>query len=44
MCVQASSAIRDFEVKESVKVFLLPHKVGASGLTLNRGDSANLST
>lgn len=37
--VQASAAVREFETKDSVRVFLLPHKVGASGLTLNRGTS-----
>ncbi len=35
--LQASAAVREFETKEDVRVFLLPHKVGASGLTLNRG-------
>ncbi|KAL0039084.1 hypothetical protein WJX77_007371 [Trebouxia sp. C0004] len=35
---KASAAIREFETKEEVRVFLLPHKVGASGLTLNRAN------
>lgn len=35
---KASTAVRDFENKEEVRVFLLPHKVGASGLTLNRAN------
>lgn len=39
LLMQASPAVRDFETKEEVRVFLLPHKVGASGLTLNRGQS-----
>lgn len=36
-CLQASAAVRDFESKDDIRVFLLPHKVGAAGLTLNRG-------
>lgn len=37
VCLQASAAVRDFETKDDIRVFLLPHKVGAAGLTLNRG-------
>ena len=41
-CLQASAAVRDFETKDDIRVFLLPHKVGAAGLTLNRGDYPRL--
>lgn len=37
-CLQASVAVREFETKDDIRVFLLPHKVGAAGLTLNRGE------
>ena len=37
VCLQASAAVREFETKDDIRVFLLPHKVGAAGLTLNRG-------
>ena len=32
-CLQASAAVHDFETKDDIRVFLLPHKVGAAGVT-----------